>query len=180
MIMPHLILTGSLILGITLATILIKTGHAVSRAIPIIDGPVFFPSSDNQVTVMLKLATVNTGEKVIDLGSGDGKILFSLAKQGIPAVGVEINPYLVWRSRRLASQLKVKPLVKIKRQSFWKLNLANYDVVFLYGIPHIMDRLEKKLLAELKPGSRVISNRFQFPNWRPEITQQQVWVYVKE
>ncbi|MEA2056510.1 MAG: methyltransferase domain-containing protein [Patescibacteria group bacterium] len=138
---------------------------------------VFVPSTDDKLKIMLKLAKPRKKDKIIDLGCGDGKIIFALAKQGFNVVGVEINPFLVKKCQKKAKELKLEKSVTIVNNSFWNLNLSKYDLVFLYGTAYIMERLEKKLQKELKPGSRIISNYFQFPQWSVEKKENEVRVY---
>ena len=62
----------------------------------------------------------------------------------------------------------------------WKADLSNVDVVFVYQLPHVMKRIKKKLLEELKPGARVISNSFVMPDWKPKEERGGIYLYVKE
>lgn len=164
-------------LSVTLFILLIFLGRMLSFALPMLHRAVFVPSTDDKLKIMLKLAKPRKKDKIIDLGCGDGKIIFALAKQGFNVVGVEINPFLVKKCQKKAKELKLEKSVTIVNNSFWNLNLSKYDLVFLYGTAYIMERLEKKLQKELKPGSRIISNYFQFPQWSVEKKENEVRVY---
>ncbi|MBN1263063.1 MAG: methyltransferase domain-containing protein [Candidatus Pacebacteria bacterium] len=140
-------------------------------------GPVFVPSAEDKLKLMLELAEPKPGEKIVDLGSGDGKILVELARKGYQSEGMEINPILVRRSRKNLRKLRLEQWAAVRRANFWKSDFSSYDLVFLYGMKHVMKRLEKKMLAELKPGARVVSNYFRFPDWRPEKVRDEVRLY---
>lgn len=141
-------------------------------------GPVFVRSDEKKLEAMLELARIKKSSKVIDLGSGDGKILFTVAnKFNIPVEGVEINPFLVWRTKRRVARERLAKLISVRKQSFWNVDLSRYDVVFLYGTTYIMERLEKKVLTEMRPGSKLISNFFKFPNIKPTRSLGQVHLY---
>jgi cyclopropane fatty-acyl-phospholipid synthase-like methyltransferase len=140
----------------------------LSSALVIFQGPIFVRSEDDRLASMFELAKPKKGERIIDLGSGDGKILIELAKRGLKAEGVEINSALVKESERAIKKLGLEKKVKVTRASFWDFDLSGFDLVFFYGMSHVMRRMEKKLLVELKPGARVVSNYFQFPSWEPE------------
>lgn len=140
-------------------------------------GAVYMPTADDRLAIMLKLARLKRGERAVDLGSGDGRVVIALAKAGAVAHGYEINPFLVWESRQNARLAGVADRTRFHWQSFWKVDLSAYTVVMLYGIPYIMESLEKKLRRELKPGTRVISNAFPFPTWKPTQKVGEVLLY---
>lgn len=178
-VMPTLFLITVVVLGISLASLLILIGRVILFAVPMLHDPVFVPSSDSKLRTMLKLAKIKKGKRIIDLGCGDGKVIFAVAKKGFSVEGVEINPILVRRCKKRIKQLGLDKLVTVSRASFWNIDFSKYDLIFLYGTSYIMERLEKKLLEELRPSSRVVSNRFQFPNWKADQTENGVRVYVK-
>lgn len=133
----------------------------------IVSGAPFVPSKQVMVEEMLKVAYVQKNECVIDLGSGDGRIVCAAAPLCLMSAGVEISPVLY-----LISKWKVwrKGLtnVVLMRDSLWNIDLSRYDVVFIYFIPHWMNKLEKKIKKEMKSGSRIISHAFAFTNWQEE------------
>ncbi len=144
---------------------LIWFGLNLVYASTMLHGPVFVPSQKKDVADMIKLAGIKPGEKVIDIGSGNGTILLALAKKKIPATGLEINPLLVRQTRKLIHKLHLNRYARVERGNFWHLNLADYDVIFLYGTTYIMKKLELKLGREMKPTARFVSNYFTLPNW---------------
>jgi hypothetical protein len=148
--------------------------------IPTIKGAIYFPSSDQQIMTILKLAKLKRGEKAVDIGSGDGRIPIALSKAGAHAYGYEINLLLVLWSRWQARLLPVSQRPVFKWANMWTSNFGDYDVITLFGMTYIMRDLEKKLLRELKPGARVICNSFPFPNWKPSKKEDSVYLYTKE
>lgn len=162
-----------LTLLVFLAAFAVTFGRAFFRGAP------FAPTDKKAVATMLSLAAVQPGEKACDIGSGDGRIVVALAKVGADVDGFEINPFLVLWSRQRIIKNELQERARIHRSNLWKVDYRPYDVVALFGIPYIMRGLEKKLLAELKPGARVLSNRFSFPNWQPVKKEGGVYLYVK-
>lgn len=129
---------------------------------------------------MIELANIKEGEKVYDLGSGDGRLVIMAAKKDAQAVGLEINPFLV-----LISWVKIllsgtRKNACVKWRNFWWEDVADADVVLLFLITHQMAKMEKKLKKELKPGARVISGSFKFPNWQAKFYDQKHKLYVYE
>jgi cyclopropane fatty-acyl-phospholipid synthase-like methyltransferase len=140
------------------------------------NGAIPLGTQTNQVERIVRLAKIHPGMKIADLGSGDGRLVIAFAKAGAEAYGYEVNPVLF-----LWSYLKIQKYknAHIYLQSFWSADLSKYDTIIVFGISHIMARLEVKLQKELKPGSRVISNIFKFPNWQPTHSENGVHVYEK-
>lgn len=167
-----------IILSLLLAVICLIFGYQISFLIPMFHGPVFVPSADDKLATMLSLPKLTKRSKVIDLGSGDGKVLIALAEKfGLQGVGVEINGILVRRSRRNIARAGLTKKLTILKQSFWDIDLSQYDVVFFYGTSYVMRRLEKKVKKEMKKGSQFVSNYFQFPTLKPVKTVNDVRLY---
>jgi 2-polyprenyl-3-methyl-5-hydroxy-6-metoxy-1,4-benzoquinol methylase len=142
-------------------------------------GAPFIPTKREGVEKILSLIEKRPDLKVADIGSGDGRILIALARQGIEAHGFEINPFLVWWSRRRIQAQHLDHLAKTHWQDLWKADLSNFDVIIVFGVVYIMGRLEQKLDRELKPESKVISLGFQFPNWVHKEKHGSIYVYQK-
>lgn len=145
---------------------------------PISHGAIYFPTTPRGVENMLKLADVQPGQKIVDLGSGDGRIVMALAKRGVQATGYEINPVLARRSRDRIKKAGLADRATVYWESFWRIDLAQFDTIIVYGIPYIMRDLQKKLERELKPGTKIISNAYVFPGWTPVATEGKVMLYV--
>lgn len=143
----------------------------------LIQGPPFVPTDDQSAIEILKMVKKYKGKRILDMGSGDGKLVILLAKNGLKADGIEINPRLVLMSRKAIKQAGVEKNARIFWGSFWKFDVSKYDVIVLYVIKHVMPRLEKKLKDELHPGSHVISNFFVFPKLKIIEKNKRVNVY---
>ncbi len=141
-------------------------------------GPFFVPTRRKYVSRIIPMLNLKEGEKVIDLGSGDGRLLIAIAEAGGIAHGFEHNPLLVWRSRRNARKAGLQERIVVYGKNFWDADISEYDAVVIYGIPYIMARLEQKLRSELKKGARVVSYSFSFPTWKPIEKDKAVYLYV--
>ena len=146
-------------------------------------GAPYVASSKKAVKQMIEVAKLKPDETVLDLGSGDGKILIEAAKLGCHAVGLEINPFLVWYARRKAKKLGLQSLVKVYRRNFNSYPLQEADVVFIYLWPKTNKILKNKLERELKTGARVISNAFSIEGWNPAVnplsSEDKIFLYHK-
>jgi SAM-dependent methyltransferase len=129
----------------------------------------FVVSVDEVVDMMLKTADVTDKDKVYDLGCGDGRIVIAAAsKYGARGVGVDINPTHIKESRRNAQKAGVSRKVTFIEQDLLKTDLSQATVVAIYLDPKMNLRLRPKLLRELKPGARVVSNSFDMGDWKPD------------
>jgi len=142
-------------------------------------GPPFVGTGPESLRTMIALARLRPNELVIDLGSGDGRLLLAAARSGCRAVGYEMNPFLVLSSRLAISRQGLQRRVRVVWGDFWKAELKDADVVTVFGFSTIMGRLAAKFSAELKPGARVVSERYRLAGW--PITEQVdgVFLYVK-
>lgn len=131
----------------------------------IIFGAPFVPASLKKVEKMLRLADPKPGEILYDLGSGDGRALIEAAQRyNIQAVGIEINPVLVWLSSRKVRKLGLEDKIKIKQGNFFNMDFSDADIILTYLLQPTMGILEKKFLSELKPGTRLVSLAFTLDN----------------
>ncbi len=177
--MMFLIFLALLAGGIAVAAVVLYVGYQAVFHITALHNPVFIPSADNQLEIMLNIAKIKPNAKLLDLGSGDGKVVIALA-QHFPQsriIGVELNPFLARSSRKAVSELRLSKQITIIQQSFWQTDLRPFDVVFLYGTSYIMEKLEKKVQQEMRPNTQFVSNTFQFPNLKPVKIKDQVRLY---
>lgn len=144
-----------------------------------ISGAVFVPTRMKTVKQMIDLAHLKKGMRAVDLGSGDGRIVISLARRGVYSDGYEINPFLVLWANYKIHKANLSHLAHIYWKSFWNINTKEYDAIFIYGIFYIMKPLEKKLQKELKPGAIVISSTFKFPDWKYTKSENVLYFYKK-
>jgi SAM-dependent methyltransferase len=118
---------------------------------------------------MLDMAQLKAGETVIDLGSGDGRIMIEAAKRyGARGFGVEIDPKLIKISTERAAKAGVADRVKFLQQDLFKTDFHEANVLTLYLLPDVNLALRPKILAELKPGARVVSHDYGMGDWRPD------------
>ena len=123
------------------------------------------------VNEMLEIAKVGAKDIVYDLGSGDGRIVIAAAKRfGARGVGIEIDPDLIRESNENASQGGVAHLVRFMEGDFFSADLREATVVTLYLLPEVNRQLLPKLLAELRPGTRIVSYKYDLGDWAPEKT----------
>lgn len=142
-------------------------------------GGINVPSTNEKIEKMVELLAAKPGQKVVDLGAGDGRLLIALAKSGARAYGYEINPLLVSRAQKNIRKAGLEDMAFIYIKNMWKVDLKDFDAVVVYPMKHIMKRLEEKFDKELKPGARVVSNYFKLPNWVPDVSEDNVYLYVK-
>ncbi|KAG8178652.1 hypothetical protein JTE90_028709 [Oedothorax gibbosus] len=143
----------------------------------------YVPATDNQIKNVVAFLKTRKGN-VIDLGSGDGRIVMSAAKLGFNAIGVELNPWLVIYSKLKALHLGLNRKAAFKRQDIWKTELKEYENVVIFGVEQMMPQLEVKLKQELAEDACVIACRFPLPNWKEVATSGKgidtVWLYSKK
>lgn len=143
---------------------------SVAPALDLSGGP-YVPTPQRVVDEMLDLARVTRNDFVIDLGSGDGRIVITAAqKYGARGKGYDIDGELVERSNAGARRLKLEKQVSFHQADVLQADLREATVVTLYLLPGMMHQLRGKLLRELRPGTRIVSHDFDFGDWKPERT----------
>lgn len=182
---PDPLRTAAALAGLLLAA------HAAAQEAPV-RAP-FFTTPPEVVARMLALAETRAEDFVLDLGSGDGRIVIHAARSyGARGLGVDLDPALVARARDDAARAGVGGLVRFEVQDVLRAELSRASVVTIYLVPYLMERLEPRLLDELRPGARVVSHAFALPSWphdaaelvrlaRPHPTQgdsSRIYLYV--
>jgi len=158
-------------LALGLAVALVLAGCAGDRPGFTPPGILFVPTPDDVGTEMLRLAGVTSSDVVYDLGSGDGRLVIAAARQfGARAVGIELAPDLVQSSRERAATTGVADRTRFIWQDIFAADVGEATVVTLYLGEAINARLRPKLLAELRPGARIVSHRFAMGDWTPDRT----------
>lgn len=113
---------------------------------------------------MCRLAKVKSGDVVFDLGSGDGTSLIVAAKEfKARGVGIEVDPLRILLSKFFVRIQNLGNKVVIKKNNFFKEDISSANVVFMYLVPKTLYRLKKKLLSELKPGTRIVTVTYEIP-----------------
>jgi tRNA G37 N-methylase Trm5 len=129
----------------------------------------YVPTPQNVVDTMLKLANLKRGDVIYDLGSGDGRIVITAAKQyGVRGVGIDINPTRIKEANENARKEGVADKVTFKQNDLFQEDIHAATVVTIYLLPSVNLKLRPKLFKELKPGTRIISHDFDMGDWKPE------------
>lgn len=134
--------------------------------------PPYVPTRTEVMEAMLAIAAIRSDDVVYDLGCGDGRLVIAAAKRfGARGLGVDLDGDLVARAQAEAQWQGVADRAIFRAVDLFNLDLRPATVVMLYLSQEINLRLRPKLLAELRPGSRIVSNRFDMADvWRPTRT----------
>jgi SAM-dependent methyltransferase len=150
---------------------IVFAAHAQDKA-PVNAGP-YVPSPSSVVSDMLTLAAVGPKDFVIDLGSGDGRIVLTAAKVfGARGFGVDINEKLVREANEAAQLQGVADRANFTIQDLFKTDISKATVVTMYLLPNTVNMLKDKLLNELSPGTRILSHDYPLSGWLPEQYRQ--------
>lgn len=129
----------------------------------------FIPSTPLNVDEMLRLAGTGPQDVVYDLGSGDGRIVISAARDyGARGVGIELDAGLVAESNENARRADVAGRVEFRNQDVFAADIRRATVVTLYLLPSLVEKLKPKLLRELRPGTRIVAHEYGFEDWKPD------------
>ncbi len=137
-----------------------------------LDAP--FVASDYEVVdAMLAMAEVRPDDYVIDLGSGDGRILIAAARShGARGLGIDIDPARITESTANAQAARLSDRVQFRRQDLFETPLGDADVLTLYLTQEVNVRLRPRILSQMRPGARVVSHDFDMGEWRPDERQR--------
>ena len=160
---------------LNLFVVLVLVGFAFS---PLFLGVPFLPTHKKQALKMLELAGLKPGMKVIDLGSGAGRLLFLAASQGATAVGYELNPFLVLWTRLVILILGKQKQIKVFYKSIYDADIADADVILMFLYPPHMKKMTDKL-QQVKPDAKILSYTFSLPGWAPVTHEQGIYLYKK-
>ena len=148
-------------------------------------GAPFIPSfrrkkAESVQNVIEFVSKIAPGNKMVDIGSGDGRVVIEFAKKGFDSTGIEINPFLVFWSRIKIKNEKLKSKnlnARIIRRNFWKSDLSDYDVIYVFQLTSVNALLTEKFYKELKTGAIVVSAGFQMFNLNLVKNEGIFWVY---
>lgn len=147
---------------------------APEAAAPVLRAPDvrYEPTEPEVVQAMLRLAQVRPGERVYDLGCGDGRVVIAaVAQAGAEGVCVDIDPQRIAESRENARRAGVAGRIAFLNRDLYETDISDADVVMLFLYPDLNLKLRPKLLRELKPGARVVSHWHDMGDWKPQRTQ---------
>jgi SAM-dependent methyltransferase len=149
----------------------IETAYSEYEPVPHQDGKdvVWVPTAQALADKMLDLAKVTPQDYVIDLGSGDGRIVITAAKRGARSLGIEYNPDMVALSKRIAAKEGVSDKTQFIQADLFESDFSQATVLTMFLLPEINLRLRPTIL-NLKPGTRIVSNSFDMSEWTPDDT----------
>lgn len=130
---------------------------------------IWVPTPNGLIDRMLRMATAGPNDKLVDLGSGDGRIAIAAVRdfKVASAIGIEYNPAMVTLSNRNATEQGVAQRVKFVEGDIFATDFSDATIVTMYLLPALNLRLRPTLLA-MKPGTRVVSHAFTMEDWRPD------------
>ena len=166
-----------LIMSINLIIVII----AIWTMWPSVIGAIFVPTPMDVVGKMLEIADVNENDTLIDLGSGDGRIILEAAKAyDANSVGIEADPFRVFWSRSRIRSNDLEEKVEVIWGNFFRTDLSKATVVTVYQGQGINNKLRTKLKEELDPETRVVSYSFTFDGWEPikKDPDSDVYLYI--
>ena len=159
-----LVVLVALVLGVGPAAV-----RAQAQKAPRTPDVIFVPTPQEVVEDMLRLVDVKKGDVLYDLGSGDGRIPITAAKlYGVRGVGIDIDPQRVAEAQDNAKKAGVTHLVEFRQADLFQSDFREATVVTLYLLPELNVKLRPRLLAELKPGTRIVSHQFDMGDWKPD------------
>ena len=150
-------------------SLLLPFAVAAADVEPVKNAGPYVPSPQSVVADMLRYADVGPGDFLIDLGSGDGRIVLTAAKVfGARGFGVEIKEDLVKRANEAAKIEGLAERVKFMNADLFKTDISQATVITMYLLPDTVNLLKDKFLAELRPGTRIVSHDYPLNGWIPE------------
>lgn len=141
----------------------------------------YTPTAYNEIERAGKLLDLNEGDTLYDLGCGYGRVIFRIAQTyGANCVGVEADPIKCWWIRRMIRRKKLDGKVSLIQSNLLDIDLKGVDNVFIFltRLTPIMKRLQKKVLSEMRPGSRIVSYVHRFDNWEPTESLGELYLYT--
>lgn len=133
----------------------------------------FITTPPDVVERMLRFAGTREGDVVLDLGSGDGRIVIEAAlKFGARGIGIELDPGLVEKSRERVREAKLAERVAIVHGDVLQADISKASVVTVYLLPSLIGRLQPRFIDELQPGTRIVSHAFYMPSWKADRTER--------
>jgi protein-L-isoaspartate O-methyltransferase len=156
----------------TLAALLLLSTCACAQANEDQKLAPYYPTPPVIVEQMLKFGELKKGEKMFDLGSGDGRVVIMAARKfGADATGVELDESLYKQSSAEIKRLGLEKLARIIHGDVLKQDYSSADVITVYLLPGSNDKVRPLLEKQLKKGTRIVSHDFEFADWKPEKTE---------
>lgn len=128
----------------------------------------YVPTPDKVVERMLDLADVQPSDYVIDLGSGDGRIVIAAAKRGASGHGIDLDPDRISEARKNASDAGVDNQIMFMEGNIFETDFSEASVITMYLLPSVNKKLRPELLSKLTPGTEIVSHSFDMGEWKPD------------
>lgn len=143
-------------------------------------GAPYLPTLKDRVPEAIELANLKPGQTLLELGSGDGRVLIAAAKKGIKSVGYELNPLLVVYSK--VKTIKYRKNIKIIWGNYWKKQWPKADGIFVFLLQPYMEKLDKRIVQDFPKGIKLVSFAFTIPDKKPtkENNGMYLYTYVKQ
>lgn len=138
----------------------------------------YVATTDKRIETIIKFAQIKKNQTVVDLGSGDGRLLVKSAQLGAIAIGYEINPLLILFTKLRAFLRGLSQSVIVNNKSLWNADLKVADVIFVYALKKSMKKFEDFVFSNSKPGTRIVTNTNPFPGKKPQKEENGIFLYV--
>ena len=146
--------------------------YAVSMLYSQLKGAPYVPSNQKETEELLKLAGLKPKQLMVELGSGDGRVLRTAVKNfGVYGIGIDVNPVLNWWATLLSKKQKLANIKFISKNIF-DYDLSKADVVYLFLMPELINKLENKFNREIRPKTLMISHGFEIKFWKKYLTKK--------
>jgi hypothetical protein len=139
-------------------------------------GAFYYPTENKSVQTIFKNIHPQKNDLLIDLGSGDGRIIIAAAQKGIKSIGYELNPLLIHKSRQKIKKLNLSLLAKIEAKNFWKADFNKATVICIYQFPQYMEKLEK-IFQKTNHPITIITNSYPLPKQKPYLVKDKLYFY---
>ncbi|MBC7708327.1 methyltransferase domain-containing protein [Polaromonas sp.] len=139
-------------------------------------GAPYLPTLSPQVNAALKLADLKSGDTLLELGCGDGKVVLAAAKEGYRVVGYELNPIMA--AIAWLRTLRYRKLVTIRCADFWRQSWPPAQAIFVFLLPKYMTKLDTKVMQQYPGGVKVVSFAFTIPDKPVQTTVDGVFLYI--
>lgn len=133
------------------------------------------PTCSDEIDGYFELAPLTPSDVVYDLGAGDGRVLFAALSKGAgKAVGIEFSRKLIQKTKKTARSTGANGTLTLLKADIMDVNLADASVVLVYLCPEAYPDLKPKFESELRPGTRVVTQAFDIPGWKPTRTLRKI------
>lgn len=144
-------------------------------AFVVLFGAPYLPTLRKQSVTALELLDLRPGQTMLELGSGDGRLLRLAAEQGIKSVGIELNPLLVLYSKLVT--LRYRSLVTVRWGNFWNRPLPPADGIYVFLLDRYMTKLHKKVIQEYASSVKLVTFAFNVPGLMPAEERDGLYLY---